>query len=201
MNKGELLSHLLLPTTGLIAAFVVALSPVWASQEMDHAHALVMVPGSHTLFLGTHSGLLQSKDDGRTWVPVPLPDAPKGVDVMTLVADPSNPEIVYAGTHERGVLRTRDGGKTWEEVNTGLGGRDVHAMTINPNRPKVLHAWVVDKGLYRTTDGGGKWARVDDGPENPEVKALTSVNIPTGMGGIYLFAGTATGLYRNPDCF
>jgi len=201
MNKGQLRSHVLLRTTGLIGAFVVALSPVWASQEMDHAHALAVLPGSHTLFLGTHSGLLKSNDDGQTWVPVALPGAAKGIDVMTLVADPSNPQILYAGTHERGVLRSRDGGKSWEEANTGLGGRDVHAMTINPNRPKVLHAWVVDKGLYRTTDGGVKWSRVDDGPENPEVKALTSVNIPTGMGGIYLFAGTATGLYRNPDCF
>ncbi len=195
--------HPLMWTAGLIAAWVIALSPgsPAMSQEMDHAHALVMLPGSHTLFLGTHSGLLQSKDEGRTWVPVPLPEALKGVDVMTLVADPSNPQIIFAGTHERGVLRSRDGGKTWEEVNTGLAGHDVHALAIDPNKPKVLHAWVVGKGLYRTIDAGGKWARVDDGPENPEVKALTSVNIPTGMGGIFLYAGTATGLYRNPDCF
>lgn len=190
-------------TARLIVTLVITLSPVSApaSQEMDHVHALVMLPGSHTLFLGTHNGLLQSKDDGRTWVPVPLPEATKGIDVMTLAADPSNPQILYAGTHERGVLKSRDGGKTWEEVNIGLGGRDVHALTIDPNQPKTLHAWVVGKGIYRTTDGGGKWPRVDDGPENPEVKALASVNIPTGMGGIYLYAGTATGLYRNPDCF
>ena len=187
----------------LVGALVLVLAPASApaSQEMDHAHALVMLPGSHTLFLGTHNGLLQSKDEGRIWVPVPLPEALKGVDVMTLVADPSNPQIIFAGTHERGVLRSRDGGKTWEEINTGLAGRDVHALTIDPNKPKTLHAWVVDKGLYRTADAGGKWARVDDGPENPEVKALASVNIPTGMGGIFLYAGTATGLYRNPDCF
>ena len=198
MNKRKLMRAAV-----LVGALVLVLAPASApaSQEMDHAHALVMLPGSHSLFLGTHNGLLQSRDEGRTWVPVPLPEALKGVDVMTLVADPSNPQTVYAGTHERGVLRSRDGGKTWDEINSGLAGRDVHALTIDPNKPKTLHAWVVDKGLYRTTDGGGKWARVDDGPENPEVKALTSVNIPTGMGGIFLYAGTATGLYRNPDCF
>jgi hypothetical protein len=33
------------------------------------------------------------------------------------------------------------------------------------------------------------------------VKVLASVNIPTGMGGIWLYAGTAEGLVRNPDCF
>jgi len=120
---------------------------------------------------------------------------------MSLVADPSNPQVLYAGTHERGVLRSRDGGKTWDEVSSGLGGRDVHALAIDPNRPKVLHAWVVGKGIYRTSDGGGKWIRVDDGPGDAEVKALASVNIPTGMGGIFLYAGTPIGLLRNPDCF
>ncbi|MGH7410615.1 MAG: WD40/YVTN/BNR-like repeat-containing protein [Candidatus Methylomirabilis sp.] len=187
----------------LVGALVLVLAPASApaSQEMDHAHALVMLPGSHSLFLGTHNGLLQSKDEGRTWVPVPLPEALKGVDVMTLVADPSNPQIIFAGTHERGVLQSRDGGKTWEEVNSGLAGRDVHALTIDPNKPKTLHAWVVDKGIYRTSNGGAKWIRVDDGPGDAEVKALASVNIPTGMGGIFLYAGTAAGLLRNPDCF
>ena len=203
MNGGGLRLHPSVRAAGLIGALAITLSPgpTAMSQEMDHAHALVMVPGSNTLFLGTHNGMLQSKDEGRTWVPISLAWAPKGIDVMTLVADPANPQVLYAGTHERGVLRSRDGGKTWDEVNSGLGGRDVHALTTDPNRPKVLHAWVVEKGLYRTTDGGAKWIRVDDGPENTELKALASVNIPTGMGGIFLYAGTATGLYRNPDCF
>lgn len=203
MNRGGLRLHLSVWAAGLIGAVAIALSPGPAamSQGMDHAHALVMVPGSHTLFLGTHNGMLQSKDEGRTWVSVPLPDAPKGIDVMTLVADPSNPQVLYAGTHERGVLRSRDGGKTWDEVNSGLGGRDVHALTIDPNRPKVFHASVVEKGIYRTSDGGVKWIRVDDGPGDAEVKALASVNIPTGMGGIFLYAGTTIGLLRNPDCF
>ncbi|MGH7472795.1 MAG: hypothetical protein ACREJW_02550, partial [Candidatus Methylomirabilales bacterium] len=72
----------------LVGALVLVLAPASApaSQEMDHAHALVMLPGSHTLFLGTHNGMLQSKDEGRTWVPVPLLGAAKGIDVMTLVA-------------------------------------------------------------------------------------------------------------------
>ena len=42
--------------------------------------------------------------------------------------------------------------------------------------------------------------RVDDGPAG-EVKVLASVNVPTGMGGIFLYAGTGEGLLRSPDCF
>jgi photosystem II stability/assembly factor-like uncharacterized protein len=172
-----------------------------APERIGHAHTLIVLAENPTLFMGTHKGLLMSYDKGQTWVPVPLPRKFQGTDVMSLVADPQDTRRLYAGTHDWGVLRSLDGGKTWEDVNVGLGGRDVHALTIDPNKPKTLHAWVVGKGLYRTRNGGATWARVDDGPENPQLKALASVNIPTGMGGIYLYAGTATGLYWNPDCF
>src|SRR3972149_5832277 len=72
----------------------------------------------------------------------------------------------------------------------------------DPNQPVKLHAAVRDgrPGLYRTVDGAGAWVRVDDGPAG-ETKVLASVSIPTGMGGIFLYAGTAGGLARNPDCY
>ena len=78
---------------------------------------------------------------------------------------------------------------------------------MDPNEPQKLHAWVVDKGLYRTTNGGDVWARVDDGPKMPvtlaptDVKGLLSVNISTGMGGIYLAAATTNGFFVSADCF
>ena len=46
-----------------------------------------------------------------------------------------------------------------------------------------------------------EWTRQDDGPSNPDVRALSAVNIPTGMGGIFLYAATSGGLFRGPDCF
>ena len=106
------------------------------------------------------------------------------------------------GTHEAGVFKSTDGGTTWSEANTGLGGLDVHGLAIDPNVSSKLHVAVREKGegIYRSTDRGSKWTRVDDGPGG-EVKVLSSVNISTGMGGIFLYAGTAEGLQRSADCF
>jgi len=155
------------------------------------------------LFLGAHTGLFRSDDGGRTWRPVALP-AKHGthLDVMAIAPDPKDSLTIYVATHEAGVFKTSDGGTTWTEVNTGLGGLDAHGLAVDPIAPAKLHVAVRDKGegIYRTTDGGVKWVRVDDGPGG-EVKVLASVNIPTGMGGIFLYAGTAEGLQRNPDCF
>jgi photosystem II stability/assembly factor-like uncharacterized protein len=176
-------------------------SPAGA-QAFDHVHALAFDAEGRTLWLGAHTGLFRSEDGGRTWTKIELLVTRHAPDVMSIAAQPSDGRTLYVGTHEAGVLKTADGGATWSPVNAGLKGLDVHGLAIDPNAPDKLHAAVreMGAGLYRTTDGGRKWVRVDDGPAG-ETKVLASVNIPTGMGGIFLYAGTAEGLTRNPDCF
>lgn len=172
------------------------------SGGFDHVHALAVTADGRALLLGTHSGLWRSGDGGRTWQPVALPGRHVPMDIMAVTPDPRDPAIIYVATHEAGAFKTTDGAKTWREINRGLGGPDVHGLAVDPRDPQKLHAAVRDQGggIYRSVDGGGAWVRVDDGPRG-EVKVLASVNIPTGMGGIFLYAGTAEGLLRNPDCF
>ncbi|MGH7326660.1 MAG: WD40/YVTN/BNR-like repeat-containing protein [Candidatus Rokuibacteriota bacterium] len=194
-----------LAVTVLTAGLAVASAPGLAVEEklsFQHVHSLAMTADGRALFLGTHSGLFRSEDGGQTWQPVALPSKHPHLDVMAVAPHPEEARTIYVATHEAGVFKSADGGKTWQEANTGLGGLDVHGLALDPSAPQKLHAAVRDKGegVYRSTDGGGKWTRVDDGPGG-EVKVLMSVNIPTGMGGIFLYAGTAEGLQRNPDCF
>jgi photosystem II stability/assembly factor-like uncharacterized protein len=121
---------------------------------------------------------------------------------MGVTPHPGDSEVLYVATHDSGVLKTTSAGKTWSAMNIGLRGLDVHGLAVDPSGPSKLHALVREAGagLYRTTDSGQKWVRVDDGPAG-ETKVLASVNIPTGMGGIFLYAGTGEGLQLSPDCF
>ncbi|MGH7256491.1 MAG: WD40/YVTN/BNR-like repeat-containing protein [Nitrospirales bacterium] len=172
-------------------------------EGFEHVHSLAMDAAGGNILLGAHNGLYQSEDGGRSWKKATLAAKQSHhLDIMAITPHPRDANIIYVSTHEAGVYKSTDGGKTWKEVNTGLGGLDVHGLAIDPNTPEKLHAAVRDKGegIYRSTNGGGKWIRVDDGLGG-EVKVLTSVNISTGMGGIFLYAGTAEGLQRNPDCF
>lgn len=168
----------------------------------EHVHALAMDSAGQTLFLGAHTGLFRSDDRGRSWKKVSISTKHAHLDVMDIAPDPRQPKTIYIATHEAGVLKSSDGGNTWNDAGSGLGGPDIHGLAIDPNMPSKLHAAVRDKGegIYRTTDRGAKWVRVDDGPQG-EIKVLRSVNISTGMGGIFLYAGTSTGLHRSPDCF
>ena len=201
-TAAALLAGLTLLAAGPRPSFAAQGHSAKGTGEFDHIHALAMDAAGRSLFLGAHTGLFRSEDLGRSWQKVTLSMKHLHLDVMAIAPHPSDPLIIYVGTHEAGVFRSTDGGSTWAEVNTALGGLDVHGLALDPNAPSKLHAAVREKGegIYRTTDGGGKWVRVDDGPGG-EVKVLVSVNIPTGMGGIYLYAGTAEGLQRNPDCF
>lgn len=168
---------------------------------MDHLHALAVDPRDGTLLIGTHDGLHRSTDEGRTWTKVAPEGEFPGRDVMVIAVDPKQPEVLYAAGHDLGIVKSTDGGRRWRAARAGLQTMDVHALTLDPNDPRKLYAWVDLKGLYRSLDAGRQWARVDDGPKNPDVRALLSVNIPTGMGGIYLYGGTSDGLFRSADCF
>jgi photosystem II stability/assembly factor-like uncharacterized protein len=176
--------------------------PAKGTGRFEHVHALALDGEGRSLLLGAHTGLFRSEDGGRSWQPVPIPGTHAHLDVMAIAPDPRDPLTIYVGTHEAGVLKTTDGGTSWTPVNGGLAGLDVHGLAVDAAVPSKLHAVVRDtgEGVYRTTDGGAKWTRVDDGPGG-EVKGLASVNIATGMGGIWLYAGTAEGLQRSPDCF
>jgi photosystem II stability/assembly factor-like uncharacterized protein len=194
-----------------LALFSLPVGPAVAAQEhtampgsnrFEHVHALAMDAEGRVLWLGAHTGLFRSEDRGRSWQKIPVSAKHAHLDLMAIAADPKDPATIYLATHEAGVFKSTDGGATWKDASSGLGGMDVHGLALDPTAPHKLHAAVRDKGegIYRSTDGGEKWVRVDDGPGG-EVKVLGSVNIPTGMGGIWLYAGTAEGLQRNPDCF
>jgi len=193
--------------TSLATALATALATFGETAEpprdIGHLHALLVSPSDGTLWIGTHHGLYRSSDEGKSWQPVKIPADLAAMDFMSFAQDPTSPKVIYVGTHNRGILKTTDGGTTWTQI-LDMGNADVHAVAVDsftPAQPKRWYAWSVDKGLFRSLGDLDEWKRQDDGPANPDIRTLQSVNIPTGMGGIWLYAGTADGLFRSPDCF
>jgi photosystem II stability/assembly factor-like uncharacterized protein len=71
---------------------------------------------SSQVYLATQGkGILISTDGCQTWQPSGLSD----LFVNTVVIDPNNPDILYAGT-DSGAYATYDGGATWNQINDGL---------------------------------------------------------------------------------
>src|SRR5580700_11413192 len=82
---------------------------------------------------------------------------------------PGNPKIYYAGGLG-GLLRTVDGGATWEQVFTGKPVSSIGAIAVAPSNPKVVYVGTGEPnlrsdiafgdGVWRSEDGGDSWKHV-----------------------------------------
>jgi photosystem II stability/assembly factor-like uncharacterized protein len=166
-----------------------------------HVHALAVNPQTKELFLGARP-IYRSTDNGKSWTAIEgIPKSEERANITSVAIDPTDPQVMYATGHGVGVVKSTDGGTTWSSASSGLGGVSSEGFAIDGKDPKTLYVWVLGTGLYRSTDAGGSWQRVDDGPKKQEIRSLASVNSPTGMGGIWLYAGLNTGVMKSPDCF
>lgn len=154
----------------------------------------------NTLWIGSASGgIWKTTNGGTSWQP--LDDFLPSLAIGCMAIDPTNPDILYAGTGEgffetvegssntaairgAGILRTTDGGATWSQL-PGTATPDwyfVNRLAINPANPQILLA-ATGTGIYRSTTGGDTWTRVFTGfmydlridPGNPQ-NAVASVH-------------------------
>jgi photosystem II stability/assembly factor-like uncharacterized protein len=165
--------------------------PIFDQQESHAAGALaVAVSDPNVVWVGTGEphirsnvsvgdGVYKSTDAGKSWTNMGLRATGR---VSRVVIHPGNPDVVYiaslghahAPQRERGIFRTKDGGKTWEHVlfvdqNTGAS-----SLAIDPNNPRILFAgmWNVSvntwgresggesSGIYVSRDAGDTWTKV-----------------------------------------
>jgi len=136
----------------------------------------------------THGdGVWKTVDGGKTWTYMGLKETKHIGDI---VIHPTNPDLVYVGAlghvwapnPERGVFRSRDGGRTWQKILFRNDSTGVVDLVIDPNNPSVLYAafwqagrtpWMLSSGgsgsgLFKTTDGGDTWKEITRNPGLPE---------------------------------
>ena len=140
--------------------------------------------------LSIGNGMYKSTDAGKTWQHIGLED---GQQIGGVAVDPKDENRVfaavlghpYAANKERGVYRTTDGGKTWQNVlyvddNTGA-----IQVSIDPSNSNIIYAdlWAAQMapwengewigkggGLFKSTDGGATWKKLTNGLPGAEQK-------------------------------
>ncbi len=144
----------------------------------------------------------RSSDGGAGWTEMPGWDA---TSVTALATHNSVPGRIFAALRTGGVIRSDDAGTTWVASGAGLPDAPVAAITSAAQAPDTLYAAIDGDGLWQSEDAGESWAFVMDRPYQDaaehDVLAMVSVNLASGMGGIWVYAGTERGLIRVPDCF
>jgi len=132
------------------------------------------VDGKLRLYAGTEPAHLYASDDrGASWNElealrsVPnikdwtFPPPPHLAHVKHISFDPHDPDTIYACVEQGELLRSRDGGGTWQDL-LGQAGvvkeaeGDAHRVVIRPSRPNELFM-PTGYGLFRSEDDGKSW--------------------------------------------
>jgi photosystem II stability/assembly factor-like uncharacterized protein len=91
----------------------------------------------------------------------------QGSGAQCLAIDPHDPDTVYAGLRERGVQRTRDGGRTW--ADRALPEAGAFSLAVS-SADGAVYAGTEPSRLFRSDDGGETWRELEallDLPSRP----------------------------------
>ncbi len=168
-------------------------------------------------------GVYKSTDAGKTWQYAGLKEVGQ---IGQLKIHPKNPDIAYVAAigqpfgwgPDRGVYRTKDGGKTWQKVLFINDQTGAVSVAINWQNPNEIYAgawrgqrkpWTIisggaaaEGGVYKSTDGGDHWSRVSNGfPEDLIGKVWVDVaqSNPKVVYAQVEAKGVKGGLYRTAD--
>lgn len=161
----------------------------------EYDNNVIYVGGGEVTVRGNVSygyGMYKSVDAGKTWQHIGLK---KSRHIPRIRIHPKNPDLVYAAvlgdlyksSEERGVYRSKDGGKTWERIlfaNANAGAVD---LILDPNNSRVIYAstWRIRRTPYDLSSGGKGstlWKSTDGGDTWKDISSNTG--LPKGTRGI-----------------
>jgi photosystem II stability/assembly factor-like uncharacterized protein len=131
-------------------------------------------------------GMWKTTDGGKTWTNLGLNDTRQ---ISKVRVHPTNPDLVYVAAfghvwgpnNERGVYRSKDGGKSWQRILFRDDSTGVADLAMDPTNPNVLYAgfwqahrkpWMLvsggkGSGMFKSTDGGDSWTEITKNPGLP----------------------------------
>jgi photosystem II stability/assembly factor-like uncharacterized protein len=147
------------------------------SIAIDPQNADVVYIGSGLIWgdpTGNYGGIFKTVNGGADWelVTRKVKFSAMGtydVEGRLIAVDPTNGNIVYAGSHRDGIFKSTDGGANWSLI--GLAGKYISSVVVDPTNTDTIYVSSqiaeaypftkippkVTPGIYKSTDGGNTW--------------------------------------------
>jgi photosystem II stability/assembly factor-like uncharacterized protein len=166
-------------------------------------------------------GVYKSTDAGKTWTHSGLENTQA---IARIRIDPTDPNLVYVAAlghpygqnDERGVFRSKDGGKNWEKILFRSNHAGAIDLCLDPHNSRVLYAsiwevyrkpWTLSSGgpgsgLFKSADGGDHWTEITRNPGMPKM-LIGKINVSvSGADSNRVYANVEAedgGLFRSDD--
>ena len=153
---------------------------------------------SEIVYAGTTEGFWLSANGGADWR---VTTNRQGFEINAIAVHKNNPDVVFIGTNNYGVMVSRDGGRNFAPSNEGYSGRRAYSVLPDRERPNRVYAATIN-----TATGGGYFYTSDDGGQSWKLSAR---NMPARLiaysilqdaaNADVIYLGTNYGLYRSAD--
>jgi len=182
-------------------------TPILDTAETQNIGAIAVHWDTRTIWVGTGEnnssrssyagvGILKSTDNGKSWLNVGLTDSHH---IGSIAINPNDPDEVaigvighlYSPNKQRGIFKTIDGGKTWEQSlfiseNTGVIDLKVQPDNFNIQYAAAWQrerkAWNftgngAESGIYKSIDAGKTWAKINTGSGFPTGNGIGRIGL------------------------
>jgi photosystem II stability/assembly factor-like uncharacterized protein len=185
------------------------------SVAIDPTNSSIIYAGTGETNVGGYygAGILKSTNGGSTWTQVgastfegPFPGGWGGAEIGALAVDPSNNQILLAGTRMppplNGIYRSTDGGTSWTGV---LSGADGTSVLFDPTNGNIAYAALgsyggsVSNGIYKSINAGLTWSLLAGVDSGVIVLAIAPTNTSTLYAAVATTSGDFHGLFKTTD--
>ena len=153
-----------------------------------------MGANGHVLYVGTTDGLYVAEPGERGYTARGIGFQGLSGFRAAVVVDRRDPDVLYAGTTRDGMFRSRDAGRTWQEINQGLVYKNVWSIAQHPTT-NALVLGTSPANVFVSTDAGDSWKQCEElerlpttkgwtGPVPPHVSRLKSISLSADAPGL-----------------
>lgn len=193
--------------------------------KMDPKNPAVVWLGTgennHQRALSWGNGVYKTVDGGKSWTNMGLKESRQ---IGMIAIHPENTDIVFVAAEgsvwgpggDRGLYRTKDGGKTWEKVLEISENTGVNNVLIDPRDPDIMYATSEQRrrhvftkigggpesAVYKSTDGGTTWRKIMSGLPGGDIGGMGIAQSPVNPDVLYLIVEAqegSSGFFRSTD--
>lgn len=155
------------------------------------------IPG--LVFAGTTEGFWRSGKSGEnnSW----MVTTSRQLEINSIAVHPRNPNTVFIGTNNYGVMVSTDGGKNFVPSNTGFSGRFVNTIVPDRENASRIYATTINTAtgggfFFVSNDGGASW---QPSMRNMPPRLIGYSILQDDRDGNTIYLGTNLGVYRSSD--